>query len=171
MIALIVFGFHLIVAAKNTWETFSPLTVGIASTILLTCLIRLVLSTRAKLPSLTLNLLSVVDGILIYLLIISYSYAHALPIESSFKAPSLVFLLVYTSVRVLKLDPLPVLVAGGTVLVGWLILHLLSVMSGAQITESYAEYVSSSQIMVGANVEIALGYLAIVLGSVDVHLV
>ncbi|MEP0940375.1 MAG: PAS domain S-box protein [Rhizobiaceae bacterium] len=163
VIALIVFGFHLIAAVKNTWETFSPLTVGIATAILLTCVIRLALSQRAKLPNFTLDVLSVVDGLLIYLLIGSYSIAYALPIETSFKAPSLVFLLVYTSVRVLKLDPLPVLVAGGTVLVGWLVLNIFSISNGAAVTESYAEYVSSGKIMVGANVEIALGYFAIVL--------
>ena len=137
VIALIVFGFHLIAAIKSTWQTFSPLTVGIASAILLACMVRLGLSSRPKLPEKTLHLLSVFDGILIYLLIASYSFAYALPIEASFRAPSLVFLLVYTSVRVLKLDPLPVLIAGGTVLVGWVFLTAFSIFSGAPVTDSY----------------------------------
>ncbi|MCJ8308943.1 MAG: PAS domain S-box protein [Hyphomicrobiales bacterium] len=163
VIALIVFGFHLIAAVKSTWETFSPLTVGVASAILVACMIRLGLSTRPKMPERTLHLLSVVDGILIYMLITSYSFAYDLPVEASFKAPSLVFLLVYTSVRVLKLDPLPVLISGGTVLVGWVFLTAASVYMGAPIAASYVEFVSTSKVMIGANVEMGLGFFAIVL--------
>lgn len=163
VIALIVFGFHLIAAVKSTWQTFSPLTVGIASAILVACLIRLGLSARPKLPEKMLHLLSVFDGILIFLLITSYSYAYSLPIEASFRAPSLVFLLVYTTVRVLKLDPLPVLIAGCTVLVGWTFLTFFSVLGGAPVTDSYVEFVESGKVMIGANVEMGLGFLAIVL--------
>ena len=161
-IALIVFCFHLLSAAKNSWHTFSPLTVTIASFIVLACGIRYLLSKRKVLPNTLLNSLSILDGILIYFLIASYSYAYSLPIESAFKAPSLVFLMVYTGVRALKLDPVPVLISGTTVLVGWFILHMLAVVSGGSFTESYPEYVNSGKIMLGANIEIALGYAATV---------
>ncbi|MEP1209950.1 MAG: PAS domain S-box protein [Rhizobiaceae bacterium] len=163
VIALIVFGFHILSAAKSAWHTFSPLTVTIAGVIVIACAIRFSLSKWEVLPNGWLNILSVVDGILIFLLITSYSYAYSLPIESAFKAPSLVFLMVYTCVRALKLDPLPVMVSGSTVLVGWTILHFMAVATGGAFTESYPEYVMTGKIMVGANIEIALGYAATVL--------
>ena len=163
IIALIVFSFHLLSAANNAWETFSPLTVTVASVIVMACVMRYSLSKRRVLPNFWLNALSVVDGLLIYILITSYSFAYALPVETSFKAPSLVFLMVYTSVRALKLDPLPVLISGTTVLVGWASLHFLVVATGGAFTQSYPEYVTSGKTMVGANVEMALGYAATVL--------
>ena len=156
IIALIVFGFHILSAAKNSWHTFSPFTVSIAAIIVVACAVRYSLSRRPVLPSGLLNLLSVIDGVFIYLLIASYSFAYALPMESAFKAPSLVFLMVYTSVRALKIDPLPVLISGSTVLAGWVLLHFFVVASGGLFTESYPEYVTSGKVMVGANVEIKL---------------
>ena len=163
IIALVVIGFHLLSAVNNSWESFSSLIVAIASIIMIACVARYSLSKRKTLPNVLLNLLSVVDGLLIYLLITSYSFAYELPVETSFKAPSLVFLMVYTSVRALKLDPLPVLISGTTVLVGWVLLHLLAVATGGAFTQSYPDYVTSGKIMVGANFEMALGYAATVL--------
>lgn len=163
LIAAIVFSFHILAAYKSQWETFSINTVGVTVVILLTCAVRLKLAQRYPLPYLLLNFLSVFDGILIFLLIATYSYAYQLPIETFMRAPSMVFLMVYTSARVLKLDPIPIIVAGGTVLAGWVIMHVISVLNGAVITSSYLEYINENSILIGASVEIALGYLAIII--------
>lgn len=162
-IALIVFAFHVISASNNQWSTFSPLTIGVAMAILIACTIRLHLAKNQKLPNSALNVLTAIDGVLIFTLIGTYSWAYNLPIESSFKAPSIIFLMLYTSVRVLKLDPVPVMVAGATVLVGWLGLLTTVIMNGAPRTNSYAEYVTSGKLLVGASIELAAGYAAVVI--------
>lgn len=162
VIALTVLFFHLVSGSKNQWQTLSWLTVGSVVLIVCVCAIRLWLSRWKVLPVFALNFLTVIDGILIFLLIASYGHAYDLPVESLFKAPSLVFLMVYTSVRVLKLDPIPIIVAGATVLLGWFGLLSASILRGAATTQSYAEYVSSSKILVGANIEIAVGYFSVI---------
>ncbi len=162
-IAVIVIGFHLVSASRNQWQTFSWLTVAAALLILLACAARLLLAKWEKLPTVGLHLLSVVDGALIFLLISSYSYAYGLPFETIFKAPSIVFLIVYTCLRALKLDPLPIVIAGVTILSGWIGMLLTSIWLGAKTTQSYVEYISSEKILVGATVEMAAGYVAVIL--------
>ena len=161
LIAFIVFGFHLVSAAKNQWSTFSGLTIGFATCILFLCGLRLWLADRRNFPQWWLNLLTVVDGIFIFGLIVSYSYAYNLGLGSSFKAPSIVFLVVYTGCRVVKLDPTPIIVAGITVLMGWFGLLLFAMSSGAAVTSSYREYVVSDKLLIGANIEMAVGFIAL----------
>ncbi len=161
LIALIVFGFHLVSASKNQWGIFSPLTLGIATCIIFSCGLRLWLANWKMLPNFWLNVLTVLDGCFIFAIIISYSFAYSLPIESSFKAPSIIFLVLYTGARVLKFDPIPILVAGTTVVIGWLFLLFYSVMSGANVTSSYREHVSSGKLLIGANIEMAVGFIAV----------
>ena len=162
-IAIIVFSFHILSASNNQWTTFSPLTIGIAIAILIGCSIRLQLAAAPKLRRTPLNVLTAIDGILIFALIGSYSWAYNLPIESSFKAPSIIFLMLYTCVRVLKLDPVPIMIAGTTVLTGWLGLLATVIIADVPRTNSYAEYVTSGKLLIGASVEMAAGYAAVVI--------
>ncbi|MDD9909902.1 MAG: PAS domain S-box protein [Ahrensia sp.] len=161
LIAFIVFAFHFASALRNEWSSFSPITLLAAGAILIACALRWLLARRKTLPEGLLNLLTIVDGALIYSLIVSYSFAYSLPLESTFKAPSLIFLLLYTAARVIKLDPVPVLFAGITVLTGWFGLLAMSVLSGAQVTTSYREFITEGTLLIGANVETAAGYAAV----------
>jgi len=161
LIAVIVFGFHLVSASKNQWNTFSEATIGIATCILLLCGVRFWLAGRHKLPKFWLNALTIVDGIFIFALIISYSFAYDLPVSSSLKAPSIVFLVLYTGARIIKLDPVPILVAGLTVLVGWFALVFYSIKNGAELTQSYRDHVTSDKMLLGANIEMAVGFFAV----------
>ena len=162
LIAIIVFGFHLVSASSNQWSTFSSLTIGIAVCILLLCMVRFWLAGRPKLPKLMLNVLTVIDGCFIFMLIISYSFAYDLPVSSSLKAPSIIFLVLFMGARVFKLDPVPILVAGATVLVGWLSLIGISILNGVEITKSYREHVATDKMLIGANIEMAVGFAALI---------
>lgn len=162
LVALTILISHLISALNNQWQTLSASTLIIIALILLACLVRVTLAKRQPLNNLLLHALTVVDGLLIFALIISYSAAYDLPPESYFKSPTIVFLVVYTGVRVLRFDPVPILVAGATVLIGWFALCAYAIHSGATITRSYAEYVTGSGLLVGAIIEMALGFAALV---------
>lgn len=163
LVALIVFGFHMVSAWRNQWQTFSSLTIVIAITIIIACWWRVQFSKTQPLNNLALHILSVIDGILIFTLIMSYSFAYNLPLETFLKAPSLIFLVLYTAVRVLRFDPISILVAGFTVIIGWILMLIFVVTNGAPITHSYAEYVQSDKILVGAAIEMAVGYGAVII--------
>jgi ABC-type protease/lipase transport system fused ATPase/permease subunit len=74
------------------------------------------------------------------MLIASFSHAYNLPFESMFKAPSAVFLLVYSCIRVIRIDIWLILVAAFTVIIGWSGLLILSLLTGADVTASYVEF-------------------------------
>ena len=161
LIAVIVFGFHIVSASKNQWASFSLLTISLATCIFCLCALRLWLASRETFPATLLNALTIVDGCVIFALIISYSYAYDLPVESSFKAPSIIFLVLYAGSRVLRLDPIPILVAGTTVVLGWLGLLLFCVFKGAHLTNSYEDHVETGKLLIGANIEMAVGFIAL----------
>ena len=161
LIAIIVFGFHLLSASNNQWNTFSSLTIGIAICILLLCAVRFWLAGRPELPKFWLNILTVIDGCFIYALIISYSYAYDLPVASSLKAPSIIFLVLYTGSRVVKLDPIALAIAGTTVVCGWFLLIFYAVINGTELTHSYQDHVTTNKLLIGANIEMAVGFVAV----------
>ncbi|MCR9139239.1 MAG: PAS domain S-box protein [Alphaproteobacteria bacterium] len=162
LVALTILVFHLISAVNNQWLTFSLSTLTVVALILFSCLIRAVLARQRPLNNMLLHVLTIIDGVLIFALIISYSTAYDLSPNSYFKSPTIVFLVVYTGVRVLRFDPVTILVAGATVLVGWFSLFAYAFHNNAQLTRSYAEYVAGSGLLVGAIVEMALGFAALV---------
>lgn len=162
LMAFTIFLLHIISASKNQWETISAVTIGIAVMILMTAWLRVRASYEVQLNTFYSHTLTIFDGMLIFGLMLSYNLAYNLPLEATFKTPTVIFLVLYTVVRVLRSDPWSILVAGGTVLTGWLGLFTLAMMRGANITISYAEYISSDKLLVGAVFELAAGYAAVV---------
>lgn len=162
LMAFTIFLLHIISASKNQWETISAVTIGIAVMILMTAWLRVRASYEVQLSTFYSHILTVFDGILIFGLMLSYNIAYSLPLEATFKTPTIIFLALYTVVRVLRSDPWSILVAGVTVLTGWLGLFSLAMMRGANITTSYAEFIASDKMLVGAVFELALGYAAVV---------
>jgi len=108
------------------------------------------------------HILTVIDGALIFGLMLSYNFAYNLPIEATFKTPTIIFLGVYTIARILRSDPWSILIAGATVLAGWLTTFVIAMMSSPKVTTSYAEYITSDKMLVGAVFEYAVGFSVIV---------
>lgn len=163
LIATIVVAMHLVSASANEWRTLSGFTIVIACLILAFCALRLRLSGNPDRHDRALQALTVGDGLLIFGLILSYSSAYHLPVQAAFKTPSLVFLALYTGIRVLRFDPRPVLVAGVTVLAGWGGLIAATLLSGAIMTRSYPDYLVTHAFLPGAAAELAAGFAALVL--------
>ena len=162
LIALVLLALHFFSAFRNEWQTFSGFTLSATALLLYSSLMRAHLATKTKFQNSLFYSLTVVDGILLFMLIASFSHAYNLPFESMFKAPSAVFLLVYSCIRVIRIDIWSILVAAFTVMIGWTGLLTLSLLSGAEVTTSYVEFIATSKIMIGANIELAVGYLTIV---------
>ena len=110
--AVIILLLHVVSASRNHWESLNAVTIFVTCCILFSSLVRVRASVHEKLRNWFLHYLSVIDGLLIYALILSYSVAHNLPLETTFKSPSVIFLVLFTVVRVMRFDPVPVFVAG-----------------------------------------------------------
>lgn len=162
LFALFIFALHSLSAFQNDWHTFSRTTLLVSVLLFLSSTLRAYFADLRPIRNDLMHSLTVIDGALLFMLMISYSYAYDLPIEAVFKTPSIIFLLAYTCVRIVRIDIWSILVAASTVLFGWFGLLFASILNGAQITKSYVEYVSSSKLLIGANVEFALGYITIV---------
>jgi|GEM_PF-1872951 len=163
VMAFTIFVLHIISSYKNQWEILSSLTIGISGLILTTSLIRAHASYAATLNNFHSHALTVLDGLLIYALMLSYNHAYNLPLEATFKTPTVVFLIVYSAARILRSDPWAILVAGATTLTGWIGIFIAAMLNEPKLTTSYAEFVSSDKLLVGAVFELALGYAAVIL--------
>lgn len=159
--AFTIFLLHILSGSHNHWETLSPITIMIAATILIASMLRINSSYEKVFNKLYSHILTVIDGLLIYGLILSYNLAYNLPLAATFKAPTIIFLGVYAIARILRSDPWSIITAGATVLFGWLGLFFITMMSNPDITHSYAEYISTDKILVGAIFEFAVGFLVI----------
>ena len=162
LLALAILCLHVFSAFRNDWQSFSQFTVVITVLLLLSSVLRALFAKRVPLKNELAYTLTVIDGILLFLLIISYSFAYDLPFETVFKTPSVIFLLVYTCVRAVRIDLWSILTAALTVVTGWISLLIFSIYSGAQITTSYVEYVTTTKLLIGAKIEFMIGYIAIV---------
>lgn len=160
--AFTVFLLHIIAASRNQWLSLSGLTIGVAAAILFASLIRVRTSYAEKFSNLYSHILTVVDGVLIFTLILSYNLAYDLPLEATFKTPTIIFLGVYTVVRIVRSDPWAIIVAGLTALTGWLGIFAATIINKPNLTTSYAEYMTSDKLLIGAVFEIAIGFGIIV---------
>lgn len=126
--------------------------------------LRLMMAKAGTLPAWRLNVLTVADAAIFIALIWCYQFAYGHPAGGSLKAPSQAFLFVIVALRVLRFDARPILIAGATAIVGWLVLVALSIGKDGvgSITHDYVEYLSTSRILVGAELEKAAALLALV---------
>lgn len=163
LFAIFILALHSFSAFRNDWHTFSKATLLISVLLLFSSTLRAYFAKQRPIRNSLMHSLTVIDGLLLFMLLLSYSFAYNLPIEAVFKTPSIIFLLSYTCVRIVRIDIWSILVAAFTVIFGWFSLLFVSILNGAQITTSYVEYVSSSKLLIGANIEFGLGYLTIVI--------
>lgn len=162
LFALAIIALHLVSAFRNEWVTFSPITIALTLLLVLSSLLRISFARQKKFQNRLMHCLSVLDGLLLFTLIISYIHAYNLPFEAVLKAPSAIFLLVYTCIRIVRIDLWSILVAAFTVTVGWVGLIVLAITNGAEVTTSYIDYLAGTPLLFGANIELAVGYYAIV---------
>ncbi|MEM8750275.1 MAG: PAS domain S-box protein [Pseudomonadota bacterium] len=59
------------------------------------------------------------------------------------------------------MDPVPILLAGATVVLGWIGLLLAAVFNNVEVTGSYREHITTDKLLIGANIEMAMGFAAV----------
>ena len=116
---------------------------------------RLWMIARRKLPDWFVAVSIAADVGLVLALIWSFHVQYGQPPGFALKAPTFVYLFVLIVLRSLRFDPRYVLAAGLTAAIGWAVLTILAIEASGPgaVTRSFTEYLSTSHILVGAEVE------------------
>lgn len=161
-VAVIVIAMHLIAAVKTDWQSLNIWVVALLISALAICRMRIYVAKRPFFSEFWLGFLTVCEVGIFITLIWSYQYAHGHDAIAVLKAPSIVFLFVLVGVRALRFHPLPAIVAGSSVMIGWCVLAIgagiLTAAPPADGTNAYLAYVSGNSILVGAEIEKLIGF-------------
>lgn len=117
---------------------------------------RLGLSYRIALPHWFLTVSVIADIGLLMVLIWSFHIQYMQPASFYLKAPTMIYVFIFISLRSLRFDPRYILIAGGAAAIGWLSLALYVIWSeGGQsmITRDYVTYLTSNSILIGAEID------------------
>ena len=116
-------------------------------------LLRLYLAYRRRLPPWLLYLSTILDMALLLALIWSIHIKYGQPASFYLKAPTLLYVFIFISLRALRFDARYVIVAGAVAACGWLLMVLYVVSVDPQdpmITRDYVEYLTSNSVLLGA---------------------
>jgi len=125
---------------------------------------RVLLSYRVTLPGWYLFLSIIVDVMLLCGLIFSFHLQYEQPAAFYLKAPTMIYLFIFISLRALRFDPRFVLMAGLISAIGWMFMvayALLQDMGPMHITRNYVEYITSNTILIGAEIDKSLTLLGV----------
>lgn len=162
-----------IVVAFAVLYTISPKTFSEAARIepvpwalgayLMFTLIRLYLSYKTKLHFVFLLLSIIVDIALLFGLIWSFHIQYEQPASFYLKAPTLLYVFIFISLRALRFEPGFVVFTGLTAAAGWLALsyYAISTTGMENITRDYVEYLTSNKILIGAEWDKVISILVV----------
>lgn len=144
-------------------ESFTPW--ALLLYLVFTCF-RVWLSYRIVLPSWYLVISIIADVMLLCGLIYSFHIQYHQPAAFYLKAPTMIYMFMFISLRTLRFDPRFVLLTGVASVVGWLVLvafALLSDMGTMHITRNFVEYLTSNSILIGAEIDKGIALLGVTL--------
>jgi adenylate cyclase len=127
-------------------------------------LIRLALAHRHALSRWILYLSVVVDMTLLVALIWSFHVQYMQPAAFYLKAPTLLYVFIFIALRALRFEARFVVLAGICAALGWTVLVLIAVagtQGTAPITRDYVVYMTSSRVLIGAEVDKIISILTV----------
>ncbi|MFZ1815251.1 MAG: adenylate/guanylate cyclase domain-containing protein [Rhizobiaceae bacterium] len=104
------------------------------------------------------------DFALLYGLMISFHIQYMQPASFIMKAPALLYVFIFISIRALRFHPKFVLAAGLTAATGWvvMILYVTRIDPGDNmLTRSYVQYLTSNSILIGAEFDKIISILMV----------
>lgn len=116
-------------------------------------LFRFYLAVNNKLPDWMLYLSAVADIFLLMSLIWSFHLQYDQPASFYLKAPTLLYVFIFISIRTLHFDPRFVIATGLSAVVGWMMMVVYALISDPMnhmITRNYIDYMTSNSILIGA---------------------
>jgi adenylate cyclase len=127
--------------------------------------LRLIAAYRCTLPAWFLMASVVIDMALLMGLIWSFHLQYLQPASFYLKAPTLLYVFIFISLRALRFDPKYVVAAGLAGATGWLFLLWYAVFGENRIldltTRDYVLYMTSNRVLIGAEIDKVLSILVV----------
>ncbi|PKR55086.1 adenylate/guanylate cyclase domain-containing protein [Thalassospira marina] len=156
LLLVTIFGTLYAVSPKTAMsDGFHPVPWALSLYFLVT-FARLALSYRIHLPSWVLTLSVIADISLLMVLIWSFHIQYMQPASFYLKAPTMMYVYIFISLRALRFDPRYILLAGASAALGWLVLVFYVLWSEgghSMITRDYVTYLTSNSILIGAEID------------------
>lgn len=146
----------------NSEVKFDPVPYALGGYFAFTIL-RLALAHRFRLAAWVLALSVVVDMTLLMVTIWSFHIKYSQPPAFYLKAPTLLYIFIFISLRALRFQANYVLLAGTTAALGWLILVGYAAYNGGDVTRDYIDYMTSNVILLGAEFDKVISILVVTL--------
>lgn len=161
---VVAFGVLYAVAPKTFTEEadFAPVPWALSAYLIFT-IIRIWLAYRRQLPYWMLVLSVIVDMVLLLALIWSFHLQYEQPASFYLKAPTLLYVFIFISLRSLRFDAGFVVLSGVVAAIGWLLLVFYAVVKSGEnvITRNYIEYLTSNMILLGAEFDKVISILVV----------
>ena len=144
---------------------FEPVPWALAAYLAFT-LMRMASSRRGPLPQWLVALSVVADMALLFGLIWSFHLQYGQPAAFYLKAPTLLYVFIFIALRALRFEVRFVILAGLTASAGWLLLVMYAVLldpGGDAITRDYVAYMTSAQVLLGAEFDKVMSILVVTL--------
>ncbi len=143
--------------------TFAPVPWALGAYFAFT-LLRLGLAYRRRLPGWFLALSVIIDMALLMVLIWSFHLQYGQPASFYLKAPTLLYVFIFISLRALRFEARFVLLAGAAAAFGWLALAFYAIVidpADNMITRDYVQYMTSNSVLLGAEFDKVISILMV----------
>ena len=161
---VLMFSVLYALAAKTGQQAdFQPVPYVLAAYLIFSS-IGLIWAIRRELPNWAVYFSILIDFGLLYLLMVSFHFQYEQPASFILKAPTLLYVFIFISLRALRLEWKFVAAAGLIAAAGWILVVLYVTRADpneAMITTSYVEYLTSNSILIGAEVDKIISILAV----------
>ena len=161
---VLMFSILYSLAAKTSQEAaFQPVPFVLGAYVVLS-VIGLIWSLKTELPDWAVYFSILIDFFLLYSLMISFHYQYEQPASFILKAPTLMYVFIFISLRALRLEWKFVAAAGILGAIGWLVVvgYVINIEpENTMITRSYVEYLTSNSILIGAEIDKIISILAV----------
>ena len=160
------FGVLYLFTSQPTDKTSIALEPWALGLYLVFTLVRLHCAYRRYLPHWLLVLSAIMDISLLMALIWSFHLKYGQPPTFYLKAPTMIYVFIFISLRALRFEPKYILITGGVSILGWLVLmaYALTATPGdPMITRNYVTYMTSNSILVGAEIDKIISILVVTL--------
>ena len=142
---------------------FAPVPWALGAYFLFT-IVRLFLAHKKKLPDWLLYFSVVVDMALLFGLIWTFHIQYDQPPSFYLKAPTVLYVFIFISLRALRFEARFVVTAGAVAAAGWLLMVFYAVIYGTQedmVTRNYVTYMTSNSVLLGAEFDKVISILMV----------
>ncbi len=140
-------------AEGSLGESYTP---SILAAYFVFTVLRLALAYRSRPPGWFLVLSILIDVVLLCALIFSFHIQYDQPAAFYLKAPTMIYMFIFISIRALRFDPRYVLASGVISIAAWIFMvvyALKSDMGEMYVTRNYVDYLTSNSILIGAELD------------------